>query len=64
MVFGWVLGVVGGVGGIFVIGLVSGMLVGGWLEEGGRWRREYLRSVGSLRVVGGGGCGGVGCCVG
>ena len=29
VVFGWVLGVVGGVGGIFVIRLVSGLLVGG-----------------------------------
>ena len=32
MVFGWVLGVVGGVDGIFVIGLVSGLVVVGWLE--------------------------------
>ena len=28
-VFGWVLGVVDGVDGMFVVGLVSGMLVGG-----------------------------------
>ena len=27
----WWLGVVGGVGGVFVIGLVSGSLVGVWL---------------------------------
>ena len=32
VVFGWVLGVVGGVGGTFVVGLVSGRLVGGWWE--------------------------------
>ena len=30
--FGWVLGVMGGVGGMFVVGLVSGRLVGGWWE--------------------------------
>ena len=32
---GWVLLVVVGVGGICIVGLVSGLLVGGWLE--GQW---------------------------
>ena len=32
VVFGWVLWVVGDVGGIMVVGLVSDMLVGGWWE--------------------------------
>ena len=38
VVFGWVLGVVGGVGGMFIVGLVSGRLVGGWWR--GRWLGE------------------------
>ena len=32
VVFGWAFRLVGGVGGISVIGLASGLLVGGWLE--------------------------------
>ena len=32
VVFDWAFGLVGGVAGISVVGLASGLLVGGWLE--------------------------------